>query len=103
MPAAYNTVTEPAWAPTRSCTSVIYKILAGDPATEPGEIENFSLICRKVRKAGGYAVVLAELLVIHIWISTLNRAGLKVIPYPYASLYYSDTLPKSHIPVFQTI
>lgn len=37
---------------------------------------------------------------IDIWISTVDTAGLTLMPYPYAFLYDSDTVLKLHISGF---
>lgn len=53
-----------------------------EPKIDPDKIEDFSFFYIIVLKPGGFAVILAELSMIHIWTTMLNTAGLKVVPYP---------------------
>lgn len=64
------------------------------------ENENFSSFSINFHKPCGYAVILVEFFMINIWISTLNRAVLTVMPYPYVFLYDSDTVPERYITGF---
>lgn len=41
-----------------------------------------------------------EKFIIKKWISTLKRAGMKIMPCPYDFIYDSDTVPKCHITGF---
>lgn len=93
-------VTGPPSAPTLSCIFGLYKVHEAEREIEPEESEDFSLFCRKVLKRGGYGVILAELFINDIWISTLNKAGLIIMPYPYSILYDTGTVPNRHISGF---
>lgn len=71
--------------------------LSGKPEIKPEEIDDFSILCRKIPKPGGYAVILAEFFQIEIWITTVNRAGHIFLLCAPAFPYDFDTVPKRHI------
>lgn len=95
-PPSETIVRRPPSTPTRRYNSWFHKVWADKPGIELEETEGVSFFCRILLTPGGYAVILAEFFMIKIWISTLIRAGITVMPYMNVFLYYYNTVPRRH-------
>lgn len=77
-------VTETSSVSTESRISGVPTMQKDKPEIDPNEIEDFYYSCGKVLKPDAYVVILAVYIMINIWVLTLHKAGLYVMPYPYA-------------------
>lgn len=90
-------VTEPASASSRICIWGIWRCRIGEEEIDNEDVKLFAAFRKKIPKPGGYVVFLADIFMVDEWIVEFSEPGFNLMPYPYAFIYASETVPSRFV------